>query len=122
MKPSIELKDQIIFRRFKGKVSEKDMLDSWLDLFDRFDDLSPYKGIITTFEDPPDSNDESNGGAVVQMSQMLIKHKDKLGNLRVAIVLDHPIITKAVMVDHYVKHVQVRPFVTEEAALRWINP
>ncbi|MCK4746841.1 MAG: hypothetical protein KAT15_07400 [Bacteroidales bacterium] len=119
MKASFEVKKNVIIRRFKGTISHDDMLNSWKELFERYDNLSQYKGIITTFEGRLPADDP---GAVKAMVQLLNENKEKLKGLRVAIVLDHPMITNAVMVDHYVKHVQIRPFVTETAAMRWVSP
>lgn len=119
MKFSIEVKDKVIFRRLYGKITPDDMLESWNELFTKFEDLTEFKGIITTFEAVPADSDP---GSVKAMVKLLNENKERLTGLRIAIVLDHPIISNAVMVDHFVKHVQVRPFVSEEAALRWVSP
>ncbi|MCK5137252.1 MAG: STAS/SEC14 domain-containing protein [Bacteroidales bacterium] len=119
MKASIEIKDKVIIRRFSGEVSLDDMINSWKEIFNKIEDLSGYKGVITLFENVVMPGDPGN---VNEMSDFLNKYSDRLKNLKVAIVLDHPVISNAVMVDHMVKHLQVRPFVTEEAAFRWIAP
>lgn len=119
MRSSIEVKDNVIYRRLYGKITPEDMLESWNELFNKFEELTEFKGIITTFEVVPA---DSDSGSVKAMVKLLNENKERLKGLRVAIVLDHPVISNAVMVDHFVKHVQVRPFVSEEAALRWVSP
>jgi hypothetical protein len=120
MKATFEEKDDVIIRRFSGEVTIEDMLDSWKELFKRYEDLSRYKGIITTFDDVMLKKEK--GGGVKAMVNILNENKDKLKGVRVAIVLDHPAITNAVMVGHYVKDIKVQPFVTVEAAMSWISP
>ena len=49
MKASIEVIDNVILRCFKGDVYLQDIIDSWDETLDRFDNLMDYKGIITDF-------------------------------------------------------------------------
>lgn len=119
MSASFEIKDNVILRRFSGAPTIKEMIGSWNELFYKYDNFAGFNGIITTFEGAPSDSDPASVKAMVKLMN---EHKEKLSGLRIAIVLDHPIITKAVMVDHYVEHIQVRPFVSVEAAMRWISP
>ncbi len=119
MKSSIEVKDNIIIRRFSGKVSLDDMIHSWKEIFQMIEDISGYKGVITLLDDAvmPECP-----GVVKGMSKFLNENQDRLKGLKVAIVMDHPSISNAILMDHMVKQMQVRPFATEEAAFRWISP
>jgi hypothetical protein len=119
MGASFEIKDHVIVRRFSGAPTLEVMIDSWNELLDKYDNFAEFNGIITTFEGPPSDSDP---GSVKAMVKLMNEHKERLSGLRIAIVLDHPMVTNAVMVDHYVKHIQVKPFVSEEAAMRWISP
>lgn len=119
MKASIEVRDNVIIRHFSGKVSLDDMIHSWKEIFQMIEDISGYKGVITLLDDAV-----MPGGPTIvkEMSNFLNENQDRLKGLKVAIVMDHPSISNAIMIDHMVKQLQVRPFVTEEAAFRWIAP
>lgn len=116
---SIEVKDNVIIRYFSGEVSLDDMIHSWKEIFQMIEDISGYKGVITLLDDAV-----MPGGPTIvkEMSNFLNENQDRLKGLKVAIVMDHPSISNAIMIDHMVKQLQVRPFVTEEAAFRWIAP
>ena len=120
MKSSLEVSGNIIIRRFSGSVTAEDMVNSWKEIFSTYPDLSEYRGIITTFDGAVITGGPGEG--VKEMVKVLNEHKEQLSGLRVAIVLDHPMVTNAVMVGHYIKNLNVQPFVTEEAAMRWVNP
>ncbi len=119
MKASIEVRDNVIIRHFSGKVSLDDMIHSWKEIFRMIEAVSGYKGVITLLDDA----DMPEGPVIMNgMSSFLNENQDWLKNLKVAIVMDNPMISSAIMMDHRVKQLQVRPFVTEEAAFRWIAP
>jgi len=119
MKASIEVRDNVIIRHFSGEISLNDMIHSWKEIFLMIEEISGYKGVITLLDDAV----MPEGPAVVKgMSNFLNENQDRLKGLKVAIIMDHPKISYAIMMDHMVQQLQVRPFATEEAAFRWIAP
>jgi len=54
------------------------------------------------------------------MVEFLKEHLDKLKDLRIAMVMDTPLVTNTIIMGERMKSLQIKPFSTEEAALQWI--
>ena len=100
MKASIEVNDNVILRCFKGDVYFEDIIDSWNEIFSRYENLTSFNGIVTDFLDAT------------------LHHEDK--NLNIAIVMDTPQVTNTIMMARKMIQLQIRPFSTREAAMNWI--
>jgi uncharacterized protein (DUF488 family) len=118
MKVSIEVHDQVIFRRFSGLVSIEDMIESWKEIFSRYGDLSAYKGIITSFLN---ADTKSHGNNLNRMVEYLKEYVDQTRGIKVAIVMDTPKVTSTIIMNQKMKHMHIKLFSSEEAALEWIN-
>ena len=118
MKVSLEEKGQVIFRRFQGEVGIEEMLQSWKDIFSSYEDLGAYKGIVTSLLDADIRHDDNNMNV---MAEYLKGFLDRIEGLKVAIVMDTPMVTTTIIMNQKMKNMHIRPFTTEEAALRWIE-
>jgi hypothetical protein len=118
MKTSIEVQNHVIFRRFKGGVCIDDMIQSWNEILDRYDDLGSYKGILTSFLEAEILDKDDNLNILVGH---LKENLDRTMGLKVAIVMDTPKVTNTIIMSQKMKHMHIRPFSTEEAALAWIE-
>lgn len=118
MKIAIEEKDQVIFRRFSGEVCIEDMIQSWKEIFARYDDLGSYKGIVTSFLEADIQSEDNNLNIMVEY---LKEYLDRIRGMKVAIVMDTPKVTNTIIMNQKMKSMHIRPFSTEAAALDWIN-
>lgn len=118
MKASVEVKDNIIIRSFNGDVYLEDIIDSWDEILSMFDDLSAYKGILTDLLDAKMHHKEKN---VKILSEYLNGHQERIRDMRVAIVMDTPHVSNAMMIDQKVKRINIKPFTTLKAAIDWIS-
>jgi hypothetical protein len=118
MKASIEVQDGVIFRRFQGEVSIDDMIDSWKEILTRCDDLACYKGIVTSFLDAEFHGGDDNLNTMVEY---LKDHVDRISGMKVAFVMDTPKVTSTIIMNQKMKHLHIRPFSSERAALEWID-
>ena len=118
MKISIEVQNQVIFRRFSGEVCIDDMIQSWKEIFSTYDDLGAYKGIVTSFLAADIKHEDSNLNVIVEY---LKEYLDSLRGMKMAIVMDTPLVTNTIIMNQKMKNMHIRPFSTEEAALEWIN-
>jgi len=107
----------VIVRRFKGDVCFEDMIESWKLLLVKYPDLEAYKGILTSFQEADIRDEDVNMNIMVEF---LKKHLDKLEDLKLAMVLDTPMVTNTIIMGERMKSLQIKPFSTEEAALKWI--
>jgi len=118
MKASIEVKDNVIIRCFTGDVCLDDVIDSWNEIFSRFDNLTAFKGIMTDLLDAEMHHESKNLNILVEY----LKGKmDRLENMKIAMVMNTPHVTNTIMIDRKMKHLQIRPFATRDAAIMWIN-
>ena len=117
-KTSIVVENQVIFRRFSGKVCIDDMIQSWKDIFARFDDLGVYKGIVTSFLEAEIKHEDHNLNVIVEY---LKEYLDRIKGMKVAIVMDTPLVTNTIIMNQKMKNMHIRPFSSEEAALKWIE-
>ena len=66
MTTSIEVHNQIIFRRFYGKVCIDDMVQSWKEIFNNYEDLEAYKGVVTSFLEADIQHEDSNMNVIME--------------------------------------------------------
>lgn len=118
MKASIEVKDQVILRRYKGDVYVQDIIDSWDDVFTQFEDLKAFKGIVTDFLEANLHHEDHNMNIIIDYLKGYI---ERMENMKIAVVMDSPHVTNTIMLGQKMRHMQIRPFATRKAALDWIN-
>ena len=118
MKASIEVRDGVIFRRFHGEVSIDDMIQSWSEILTSYDDLAGFKGIVTSFLDAEIQSGDKNLNIMVEY---LKNYLDRIKGMKVAIVMDTPKVTNTIIMSQKMKHLHIRPFSSETAALDWID-
>jgi len=118
MEITIHEQDGVIIRRFTGEVSFADMMESWHMLMASYPNLANYKGILTTFLDAEVKHEDSNLNVMVEF---LKGYMDRLKDLKIAVVMDTPMVTNTIIVGRQVKSLQIKPFSTVDAALQWIN-
>jgi len=118
MKVSFHEQDGVIIRRFFGKVCFEDMMESWETLIATYNNLDQYKGILTSFLDADIKEEDSNLNVMVEF---LKGNLDQLKDLKIAIVMNTPMVTNTIIVSQRVKSLQIKPFSTIEAALYWIG-
>ena len=118
MEITIHEQDGVIIRRFTGEVVFEDMMESWNRLFDSYPNLKEYKGILTSFLDAEVKHEDNNLNVLVEF---LKGHLDQLKDLKIAMVMDTPMVTNTIIVGQKVKSLQIKPFSTVEAAMDWID-
>ncbi len=118
MKASIEVVDNVILRSFKGDVYLQDIIDSWEETLDRFDNLIEYKGIVTDFLAADLHHEDRNMNILIDY---LKSQLGKMNDMKIAVIMDSPHVTNTIMLGQEMKHLQIRPFTTRKAALDWIN-
>ena len=119
MNISIDVQNHVIFRRFHGEVCIDDMVQSWKEIFTSYEDLGSYKGIVTSFLDADIKHEDSNLNVIVEY---LKGYLDRIKGMKVAIVMDTPLVTNTIIMNQKMKNMHIRPFSTEAAALEWIDP
>ena len=117
MKASIEVKDNVIIRCFQGDVYLQDVIDSWNEIFSRYDDLTAFKGIVTNMLDAEMQHEDKNLNILVEY---LKGNLDRMGNMKIAMVMDTPQVTNTILMGRKMKQLQIRPFTTMDAAMSWI--
>jgi len=118
MKASIEVSDNVIIRCFKGDVYLDDIIDSWNEIFSRYDDLTEFKGLVTDLLDATMHHEDKNLNILVEY---LKGYLDRMVGMKIAIVMDTPQVTNTIMMDRKMKQLQIRPFSTRTAAMNWIT-
>ena len=118
MKVTVEVVENVILRCFTGDVGYQDILNSWNDILTRFDDLTAYNGIISDFLKADIHHEDNNLNELVDF---LKNHLDKIGGMKLAIVMDTPHVTRTIMMDQKMKSLHIRPFSTRQTAFDWIN-
>jgi len=118
MKYTINEQNGVIIRRFSGEVYIEDMMDSWDKLLASYSNLKDYKGILTSFLDAEIKHEDNNLNVVVEF----LKGKlDQLKDLKIAVVMDTPMVTNTIIMGQKVKSLQIKPFSTVDAAMQWIE-
>ena len=118
MTASIEVIDGVIIRRFIGNVCLEDIIESWKEIFERFDDLMKYKGILSDYLGADLHHEDNNMNIIMDY---LKGHIETLNDMKIAVVMDSPHVTNTIMLGQKMKHLQIRPYSTRKAALEWIN-
>ena len=118
MNVSFHEQDGVIVRRFSGEVCFEDMMDSWKKLLASYKSLKDYKGILTSFLDADIKEEDSNLNVMVEF---LKGNLDQLKDLKIAIVMNTPMVTNTIIVSQKVQSLQIKPFSTIEAAMQWIE-
>ena len=118
MKSTIEVENQVIFRRFRGGVCIDDMIQSWKEIFANYDDLSEYRGIVTSFLEADIKHDDNNFNVMVEF---LKDYVERITGMKVAMVMDTPMVTSTIIMNQKMKNMHIRPFTTVDAAVEWIN-
>lgn len=118
MKSTIEVQNQVIFRRFSGDICIDDMIQSWKEIFASYDDLGAYRGIVTSFLEANIKHDESNFNV---MLEFLKDYLERITGMKLAIVMDTPRFTSTIIMNQKMKNMHIRPFTTVDAAVEWIN-
>lgn len=118
MKVTIHEQDGIIIRRFFGEVCFEDMMESWKKLIGSYEDLRAYKGILTSFLEAEIKHEDHNLNELVEF---LKDYLDQLKDLKIAVVMNTPMVTNTIIMSQRVKSLQIKPFSTVEAARQWIE-
>jgi len=118
MEVTIHEQNGVIVRRFSGEVRFEDMMESWNKLLASYTNLRDYKGILTNFLDAEIIHEDNNMNVMVEFLKDYI---DQLKNLKIAIVMNSPMVTNTIIVGQRVKSLQIKPFSTVEAAMQWIE-
>ena len=108
----------VIIRRFSGDVCFEDMLESWKMLIASYPSLKDYKGILTSFLDADIDPAGTNMNVLVEF---LKGHLDQLKNLKIAVVMNTPLVTNTIIMGQRMKSLQIKPFSSVEAAMQWID-
>ena len=93
-------------------------MKSWEILIASYNNLDQYKGILTSFLDADIKEEDSNLNVMVEF---LKGNLDQLKDLKIAMVMNTPMVTNTIIVSQKVKSLQIKPFSTIEAALYWIG-
>ena len=117
MKVTFHEQDDVLIRRFSGEVCFDAIMESWENLISSYSNLEKYKGILTTYLDADMKEEASNLNIMVEFFQ---SHMDQLKNLRIAVVMNTPMVTNTIIVSQKVRSLQIKPFSTVEAAISWI--
>jgi hypothetical protein len=118
MEVTIHEQNGVIVRRFSGEVCIEDMMESWNKLLASYTNLTDYKGILTSFLDAEIKHEDQNLNIIVEF---LKGYLDQLKNLKIAVVMDTPMVTNTIIMEQRVKSLQIKPFTTIEAAMQWIE-
>jgi len=118
MKFTINEQNGVIIRRFSGEVCIEEMIDSWRKLLATYTNLKDYKGILTSFLDAELKHEDQNLNVMVDF---LKDYLDQLKDLKIAIVMDTPMVTNTIIMGQKMKSLQISPFSTVDAAMQWIE-
>jgi len=118
MKTSIDVQDHIILRTFTGVIHLDDIINSWKEIFSRFEDLSVFKGVITDMLEAEMRLDDNNMNMLIDF---LKGYMDRMEGTKIAIVTNTPQVTDTIMMDQRMKHVQIKSFSTLRLAFDWIS-
>ena len=118
MEFTINEQNGVIIRRFSGVVCIEDVLESWDKLLASYTNLKDYKGILTSFLDAEIKHEDHNLNVMVDF---LKGYLDQLKDLKIAVVMDTPMVTNTIIMSQKVKSLQIKPFSTFEDAMQWIE-
>ena len=118
MKLIIEVQDSVIIRHLHGETRMGDIIESWNRLFKDYKNLQEYKGIVSVYLKADLIHEDGNMNILVEY---LKGHLDRLKDLKIAVVMDTPMVTNTIIVGQKMKSLQIKPFSTQEAALKWVR-
>ena len=118
MEIKIHEQDGVIIRSITGEVNLAEMVESWNMLFAKYPSLKEYKGILANFLDAKIKLEDKNLNSLVEF---LKNNLEQLKDLKIAVVMDTPMVTNTIIISQRVRSLQIKPFTTVEAAIRWIN-
>ena len=118
MEVTIHEQNGVIVRRFTGEVRIEDMMESWNKLLASYTNLRDYKGILTNFLDAEIKHEDQNLNVLIEF---LKNYLDQLKDLKIAVVMNTPMVTNTIIVSQRVKSLQIKPFSNVEAAMQWIE-
>ena len=93
-------------------------MESWNKLLASYTNLKDYKGILTSFLDAEIKHEDQNLNVLIEF---LKNYLDQLKDLKIAVVMDTPMVTTTIILGQRVKSLQIKPFSTVEAAMQWID-
>ena len=117
MESSIEVKGQVITRQFKGETYLEDVMKSWEEIFEQFPDLHQYSGVIIDLLDAELMHEDRN---MNPLAEYLMSHMERIRNLKIAVLMDSPMVTHTIILSQKVKQLQIKPFSHGDAAADWI--
>ena len=117
MEISTHEQNGVIIRRFSGSVNFQDIIKAWNLLFETYDNLEDYKGIVHNYQDVEFEHNELNLNELIDYLQ---GHMSKLKDLRIGVVMDTPLVTHTIIMGAKIDPMQIKPFSSTEAALSWI--
>ncbi|MGW8317517.1 MAG: hypothetical protein ACWGNV_18110 [Bacteroidales bacterium] len=118
MKPSFEVSDNVILRRFVGDITQDDIIESWKVLFARYKDLGPYRGLVIDLLNARLLQERKK---FLQMVEFLKQQTGQLEDKKIAYLMDNPQVTQVILLDHQIEQLQIRPFATLKGAMDWIG-
>jgi len=108
----------VILYRISGEVKTEDIIRFWNRLFSDYPILKDYMGIVTVFLDARLKQEDTNLNNLVEY---FTGNLDRLRDLKIAVVMDTPMVTSTIILGQRLKQLQIKPFTTEKAALEWIR-
>ncbi|MCK4879464.1 MAG: STAS/SEC14 domain-containing protein [Bacteroidales bacterium] len=118
MEYTIHEQNGVIVCRFSGEVRLEDMIESWNSVFATYTNLKDYKGIVNIYLDAEVKHEDNNLNVIVEYLKGYLDH---LRDLKIAIVMDTPMVTSTIIIGQRMKRLQIKPFATEKAALEWVR-
>jgi hypothetical protein len=108
----------VIVYRISGEVRTEDIIESWNRLFSDYPNLKDYLGITTVFLDARLTEVDNNLNNLVEY---FTGNLYRLRDLKIAVVMDTPMVTSTIILGQRLKQLQIKPFTTEKGALEWIH-
>jgi hypothetical protein len=107
----------VIVHRYSGAVRLEDIIESWNGLFAGYPNLKDYKGVASVFLNARIKEEDND---LVHLAEYFKGYLDILKNLKIAIVMDTPMVTSIILIGQRLKQLQIKPFATEKAAFEWL--
>lgn len=105
-------------RCFKGLVTLEDIIISWDEVFLKFEDLTIYKGFVTDMLDVDLQLEEKD---LNSLAEYLTGHINRIEDMKLAVIIDTPLVIHPILMNHRLRKLQIRPFSTMDAAIKWIS-
>jgi hypothetical protein len=118
MECTIVEQNGVIVRRFTGDTRMADIIEAWKTLFTAYPKLDAYKGIVSIYLDADIRHEEGNLNTMVEYLKDYLEH---LKDLKIAVVMDTPLVTNTIILGQRMEHLQIKPFSSVEAAFQWIE-